>query len=61
VLARGEQIVPIPGTKRVAYLEENLAAADVRLSDAEVEQIAAALPPAAGTRYPESIMHQVNV
>jgi aryl-alcohol dehydrogenase-like predicted oxidoreductase len=61
VLARGERIVPIPGTKRVAYLEENLAAADVVLSDAEVEQIADALPQAAGTRYPESIMHQVNV
>ena len=61
VLHRGERIVPIPGTKRVAYLEENLAAADVRLSDAEVEQIAAALPPAAGTRYPESIMHQLDV
>ena len=61
VLARGERIVPIPGTKRVAYLEENLAAADVVLSDAEVQQIADALPQAAGTRYPESIMHQVNV
>jgi aryl-alcohol dehydrogenase-like predicted oxidoreductase len=61
VLARGEQVVPIPGTKRVAYLEENLAAADVRLSDAEVERIADALPQAAGTRYPESIMHQVDV
>jgi aryl-alcohol dehydrogenase-like predicted oxidoreductase len=61
VLHRGEQIVPIPGTKRVAYLEENLAAADVQLSDAEAEQIADALPAAAGTRYPESIMHQVNV
>jgi aryl-alcohol dehydrogenase-like predicted oxidoreductase len=61
VLARGEQVVPIPGTKRVAYLEENLAAADVRLTDEEVEQIADALPQAAGTRYPESIMHQVNV
>jgi aryl-alcohol dehydrogenase-like predicted oxidoreductase len=61
VLARGERIVPIPGTKRVAYLEENLAAADVRLSDAEVEQIAEAVPAAAGTRYPEAIMHQVDV
>ncbi len=61
VLHRGEQIVPIPGTKRVAYLEENLAAADVRLSDGEAEQIAAALPAAAGTRYPEAIMSQVNI
>jgi aryl-alcohol dehydrogenase-like predicted oxidoreductase len=61
VLARGERIVPIPGTKRVSYLEENLAAANVQLSDAEVEQIAEAGPAAVGTRYPESIMHQVDV
>jgi aryl-alcohol dehydrogenase-like predicted oxidoreductase len=61
VLHRGEQIVPIPGTKRVAYLEENLAAAEIELSDAEAEQIAQALPAAAGTRYPESIMDQVNI
>ena len=61
VLARGERIVPIPGTKRVSYLEENLAAANVRLSAAEVGQIAEAVPAAVGTRYPESIMHQLNV
>jgi aryl-alcohol dehydrogenase-like predicted oxidoreductase len=61
VLHRGEHVVPIPGTKRVAYLEENLAAADVELSDADVEAIAAALPAAAGTRYPEAIMGQVNI
>jgi aryl-alcohol dehydrogenase-like predicted oxidoreductase len=61
VLSRGEQIVPIPGTKRVAYLEENLAAADVELSDAEAEAIAQALPPAAGERYPEAVMRSVNL
>jgi aryl-alcohol dehydrogenase-like predicted oxidoreductase len=61
VLSRGEHVVPIPGTKRVAYLEENLAAAEVELSEQEAEQIAAALPPAAGTRYPEAIMGQVNI
>ena len=61
VLSRWEHVVPIPGTKRVSYLEENLAAADVVLSEAEGEQIAAALPPAAGTRYPEAIMAQVNI
>ena len=44
VLHRGEHIVPIPGTKRVSYLEENLAAADVELSDEEVERIADAVP-----------------
>jgi aryl-alcohol dehydrogenase-like predicted oxidoreductase len=61
VLSRGEHVVPIPGTKRVAYLEENLGAADVELSAQEAEQIAAALPAAAGTRYPEAIMSQVNI
>jgi aryl-alcohol dehydrogenase-like predicted oxidoreductase len=61
VLHRGEHIVPIPGTKRVSYLEENLAAADVRLSDADVQQIAEAVPPAAGERYPEAVMRSVNL
>ena len=61
VLHRGEHIVPIPGTKRVSYLEENLAAADVQLSDADVEQIALAIPPAAGERYPEQVMRTVNL
>jgi aryl-alcohol dehydrogenase-like predicted oxidoreductase len=61
VLRRGEHVVPIPGTKRVGYLEENLAAADVELSDADADAIARALPAAAGTRYPESIMGQLNI
>ncbi len=61
VLHRGEHIVPIPGTKRVSYLEENLAAADVRLSDADVQRIAEAVPPAAGERYPEAVMRSVNL
>jgi aryl-alcohol dehydrogenase-like predicted oxidoreductase len=61
VLSRGEHVVPIPGTKRVAYLEENLAAADVELSDAEAEAIAQALPAAAGERYPEAVMRSVNL
>jgi len=61
VLHRGEYIVPIPGTKRVSYLEENLAAAAVQLSDAQVEQIAAAIPPASGERYPEAVMRTVNL
>jgi aryl-alcohol dehydrogenase-like predicted oxidoreductase len=61
VLSRGEHIVPIPGTKRVSYLEENLAAADVQLSEAEAEQIAQALPAAAGERYPEAVMRSVNL
>jgi aryl-alcohol dehydrogenase-like predicted oxidoreductase len=61
VLSRGEHVVPIPGTKRVTYLEENLAAAEVVLSDAEAEAIAQALPPAAGERYPEAVMRSVNL
>jgi aryl-alcohol dehydrogenase-like predicted oxidoreductase len=61
VLHRGEHIVPIPGTKRVAYLEENLAAADVQLSDADVQAIAEAIPAAAGERYPAAVMGSVNL
>jgi aryl-alcohol dehydrogenase-like predicted oxidoreductase len=61
VLSRGEQIVPIPGTKRRSYLEENLAAADVSLSAEESERIADAVPAAAGERYPEEGMRGVNL
>ncbi len=60
VLHRSEHIVPIPGTKRVSYLEENLAAADVELSTAEVERIAQAVPAAAGDRYDPAGMRTVN-
>jgi aryl-alcohol dehydrogenase-like predicted oxidoreductase len=61
VLHRGDHIVPIPGTKRVSYLEENLAAADVELSQEEVERIAEAVPAAAGPRYDEAGMLSVNL
>ncbi len=61
VLHRGEHLVPIPGTKRVSYLEENIAAGNVELSDAEVEHIANTVPPAAGERYPEAVMRSVNL
>jgi len=61
VLHRGEHIVPIPGTKRVSYLEENLAAAAIELSDEEVRQIAEAVPAAAGDRYDEAGMRGVNI
>jgi aryl-alcohol dehydrogenase-like predicted oxidoreductase len=60
VLAQGEDIVPIPGTKRRARLEENTAAVDVVLSDDELREIAEALPEAAGQRYPEAMMQTVN-
>jgi aryl-alcohol dehydrogenase-like predicted oxidoreductase len=61
VLHRGEHIVPIPGTKRVSYLEENLAAADIDLSEEEVERIAQEVPAAAGERYDERGMQSVNI
>jgi aryl-alcohol dehydrogenase-like predicted oxidoreductase len=62
VLAQGKDIVPIPGTKRVKYLEENAAAVDVPLSTAEIQRLHDAIPPdaAAGTRYPEAGMKAVG-
>jgi aryl-alcohol dehydrogenase-like predicted oxidoreductase len=56
LLAQGEDIVPIPGTRRRARLEENAAAADVELTDDELRQIADALPAATGDRYGEPMM-----
>jgi aryl-alcohol dehydrogenase-like predicted oxidoreductase len=60
VLARGDDIVPIPGTKRVKYLEENAAAADVRLSEADIDRLDSVIPvgAATGTRYAD--MSTVN-
>jgi aryl-alcohol dehydrogenase-like predicted oxidoreductase len=62
VLAQGKDIVPIPGTKRRQYLEENAAAADVKLTQEELRRINEVFPPdaAAGTRYPEAVMHLVG-
>jgi aryl-alcohol dehydrogenase-like predicted oxidoreductase len=60
VLHQGEDIVPIPGTKRRTYLEENVAAADVQLTDSELEEIGSALPEPAGARYPEAGMRAVG-
>src|SRR3954471_14178736 len=60
VLSQGEDIVPIPGTKRRARLEENAAAVDVVLSGEELREIADALPEAVGQRYPEAMMQSVN-
>jgi aryl-alcohol dehydrogenase-like predicted oxidoreductase len=63
VLAQGPDIVPIPGTKRANYLDENLAALDVRLTDTELEQIEAVFPAgaAAGPRYHAQAMRAVNL
>lgn len=62
VLAQGEDIVPIPGTKRRRTLEENVAALDVVLTEAERVELAAVFPPdaAAGWRYPEEMMRLVD-
>ncbi|MCF8563952.1 aldo/keto reductase [Alicyclobacillus tolerans] len=62
LLAQGDDIVPIPGTKRRKYLEENLGALDVQLTDADLAAIEAAAPrgAAAGERYPEAAMRSVN-
>ncbi|MBM0228110.1 MULTISPECIES: aldo/keto reductase [Micromonospora] len=62
LLAQGADVLPIPGTKRVRYLEENAAAADVELSAAQSARLAEALPPgaAAGERYPEAAMRFVG-
>jgi aryl-alcohol dehydrogenase-like predicted oxidoreductase len=60
VLAQGEDIVPIPGTKRRARLEENVGAVDLELSDDELREIADALPEASGERYPEQMMATVS-
>ncbi len=63
VLAQGEDIVPIPGTKRRKYLDENIAALDIDLSDDELKRLDDILPPgaAAGERYHERGMQTVNL
>jgi aryl-alcohol dehydrogenase-like predicted oxidoreductase len=62
LLAQGEDIIPIPGTKRRERLEENLRAVEIELSKEDLRRIGdvAPLGAAAGTRYPEAIMHTVN-
>ncbi len=61
VLAQGQDIVPIPGTKRREYLEQNAGAADVGLTDEDLRRIEAELPPVAGDRYDETGMAAVNL
>jgi aryl-alcohol dehydrogenase-like predicted oxidoreductase len=63
VLAQGEDVVPIPGTKRRKYLDENIAALDVKLSDEDLRRLDRILPPgaAAGERYHERGMATVNL
>lgn len=61
LLAQGPDIIPIPGTKRLERLVENLSAVLPRLSESDLARIAKAVPPgaAAGTRYPETLMGSV--
>ncbi|OKP81766.1 aldo/keto reductase [Paenibacillus helianthi] len=63
LLAQGDDIIPIPGTKRLKYLEENIGSLDVSLDDDDLKSIddAAPLGVAAGTRYPEQSMKSVNL
>jgi aryl-alcohol dehydrogenase-like predicted oxidoreductase len=62
VLAQGEDIVPIPGTKHVRYLDENIGALEVKLTDEDLKRLDEILPPgaAAGQRYHERGMETVN-
>ncbi|MEA2938886.1 MAG: hypothetical protein QOC56_2390 [Alphaproteobacteria bacterium] len=63
LLARGNDIVPIPGTKRRHYLEENARAVDIALTDAELAALEQSFPPqiAAGTRYPEFQLKMLGI
>jgi aryl-alcohol dehydrogenase-like predicted oxidoreductase len=60
VLAQGEDLVPIPGTKRRSYLEQNAAAVDITLTKDDLARIDAELPEVAGERYDEAGMRSVN-
>jgi len=62
VLAQGDDILPIPGTKRTKYLDDNLGAAPVQLSVDCLAQIDAMLPPgvASGDRYPAQAMKEID-
>ena len=63
VLSRGSNIVPIPGTKRRSYLEENAGAVLVRLTTADIDRLEKVFPKgvAAGERYPQQGMQTVNI
>jgi aryl-alcohol dehydrogenase-like predicted oxidoreductase len=63
VLGQGDDIVPIPGTKRAQRIDENVRALDVKLTKDEQAKLSAAIPPgaAAGTRYPEGALKAVYI
>lgn len=62
VLAQGEDIITIPGTKRVTYLEENIASENVKLTSEDLKSIEAIMPAGivSGNRYPETFMNSLN-
>lgn len=60
VLAQGDDVVPIPGTKRVRYLEDNVGATDIELSPADLEKLGALAAHTAGPRYNEAMMAMVG-
>lgn len=62
VLAQGEDIITIPGTKRIKYLEENIASENVRLTSDDLQSIEAIMPAGivSGTRYPERFLNALN-
>ena len=62
VLAKGEDLIPTPGTKRRKYLEENAAAVDIRLTSAEIVELEAAVPEneIAGERYAAAAMEAID-
>ncbi|HEY0469791.1 MAG TPA: aldo/keto reductase [Polyangiaceae bacterium] len=62
LMVKSPQVVPIPGTKRQTYLEENLKSVEIKLSPAEIAQLEAAFPvgAASGTRYPEVMMSSLG-
>jgi aryl-alcohol dehydrogenase-like predicted oxidoreductase len=62
-MAQRDFIIPIPGTKKLKYLEENAKAADIVLSPDDIKKINEAAPKESvhGLRYPEAAMHMVNI
>jgi len=62
VLAQGDEVVPIPGTKRRKYLEENAAAVNLNLTSDDLRRLGEVFPSgaASGLRYPEHMMNLIN-
>jgi aryl-alcohol dehydrogenase-like predicted oxidoreductase len=62
ILSKGDDIIPIPGTKQTKYLEENAAATDVKLSQNEIAELEDAVPlsEVAGERYAPTSMQSIN-